>query len=345
MVYRRQDAKGWWFHCYDPITGKQRQVKCKAEGKRAAELESHQFKAELKKKSAPPSEDDFLTFVFHDYWPGQKNHLTPKGLDREAGILRKHLGPFFHGPMHKIDRRRIIAYIGKRQGDKVSSETIRKELTTLKHILRIAVKLRRLARNPFDDLERKDWPPPGVERTRHLIGDEWIRLLGALPIEKRPAVILLVNSGMRRGELCGLEWQDIDFEAKRAWAASTKAGIRTGQGRWITLTPAIVEILKMMPKKEGEPRVLWQFSANALSKTFGRTVRRARLVNLRLHDLRHSFATSVRQAGHGIDVIAQLLGHSDLRQTRRYAHIGSEEMQVAVDSLGDRFTNGTEKIN
>jgi integrase len=271
--------------------------------------------------------------------------LSPRSIQRELGILDKHLGPYFAGPMRDIDRRSLIAYIAKRKTEKASNETIRKELTTLKHALRIAVKIRLLPRNPFDDLERKDWPPPGIERTRHLIDDEWLRLMGALPIDKRPAVILLVNSGMRRGELCGLEWQDIDLEGRIAWAARTKAGVRTGRGRWVNLTPATLEILRMMPRKQDEPRILWQFTPNALTVAFRRAAKAARLHNLRLHDLRHTFATSVRQAGHGIDVIAQLLGHADLRQTKRYAHLGSEEMTTAADSIEGKFTNGKEKVN
>lgn len=347
MVYRRKGREGWWFHVADPATGRQLQVKAKQRLKRKAELEAAEYKSQLRKQFVPISSDDFGEFIHKHFWPGQMNHLTPKAMIRERGILDKHLGPHFAGPMRLIDRAALIGYIGKRQEQKASRETIRKELNTLKHALRIACKpaIGLLARNPFDDLERKDWPAPGEKRTRHLVGDEWQRLMAKLPVEKRPAVILLVNSGMRRGELFGLEWSDLNFKTGMAHVAKTKGGTRTGRGRLVKLTAEMVALLKHMPKLAGNEKVLWQFSANALSVAFRRGVKAAGLHNLRMHDLRHTFATEVRRAGAGIDVIAQLLGHSDIRQSQIYAHIGQKALDKAARSIEGKFSDEGEQVH
>lgn len=262
--------------------------------------------------------------------------------------------------MQAINRGHILAYINKRLNEPsaistavpstdkedrrrrlrpVSSETVRKELIILKHILRLAVKLQRLKRNPFEDLEPQEWPTRGQERTRHLVGDEWTRLLAATPLAMRPAVVLLVNSGMRRGEMMNLEWSDVNLETGTAWIATTKGGIRTGKGRWVRLQREMIELIKMLPPLASSQKLFWQFKATQLSTEIGRAIRRAQLRNLRLHDLRHTFATTIRQSGHGLDTIAKLLGHADLRQTKRYAHLAEEQMTQALESLAGRFTS------
>jgi integrase len=233
--------------------------------------------------------------------------------------------------VEKQDRRRRLR--------PVTGETARKELTIMKHILRLAVKLQQLTRNPFDDLEPQEWPAHGQERTRHLVGDEWQRLLAATPLAMRPAVVLLVNSGMRRGEMMNLEWSDVNLETGTAWIAKTKGSIRTGKGRWVRLPVEMIELIKMLPPLASSRKLFWQFKATQLSTEIGRAIRRAQLHNLRLHDLRHTFATTIRQSGHGLDTIAKLLGHADLRQTKRYAHLAEEQMTQALQSLSGRFTS------
>jgi hypothetical protein len=80
------------------------------------------------------------------------------------------------------------------------------------------------------------------------------------------------------------------------------------------------------------------FTANALTVAFSRAVRKAKISDFHLHDLRHSFATELRKRGNGLDVIAKLLGHSDLRMTQRYAHLGDEILEQATQSIQGVFT-------
>jgi len=348
MAHRLAGRKGWYFRL--DFRGKTFH-RYGGETKAAAEMAKHRLQSELEAENPQAEHDDLNQFIMHSYWPAQTSHLTPRGAERELGIIDKHLGPFFAGPMRLITRERILAYVNKRLNEKpeelpsdkrrrlrpVSSETVRKELVTLKHVLRIAVKLKKLAWNPFDDIESKEWPSKGQERTRHLMGDEWIRLLTATPEFMRAAVIVMVNSGMRRGELMGLEHADLNSQTGMGWIAKTKGGSRTGKGRWVRFTPDMVELLQAQPRQKDNRRIFWTFTANQLSVEIGRAVKRAGLENFRLHDLRHSFATTLREQGCGIDLIAKLLGHNDLRMTARYAHLGNKMLDDALATIGGKF--------
>ena len=135
MVYRRRERTGWWFHVDDPATGRQRQVKSSKARRADAEAEAAAYKAELKRRFRPKGPDDFWQFIHHDYWPSQLNHLTLRAMQRELGILEKHLGPFFDGSMSNINRNKLIDYISIRAKQEASRESIRKELGILKHAL------------------------------------------------------------------------------------------------------------------------------------------------------------------------------------------------------------------
>jgi integrase len=328
MVYRRTGRKGWWFS-YRDSSSKQYQ-KWGGQTRHAAALAERELVLSL--SPLPPT--DLNRFVEEQYWPGQKAHLSPKSIERESGIINKHLGPAFSGMMGSIDRSRILAYTNLRLKAGASRESVRKELNILKHLLRIAVKLEFLARNPFQDLEQKDWPAKGEERTRHLSPEEWNALLLHLPKEKRAAAILLVNTGLRRGELFSLEWTDLDFRKGVGYLKKTKPR----KPRWFFLTGEMVECLKSIPRIKGNPKVFSTFTPNALTMAIRRAAKAAGLADFRLHDLRHTFATSVRQRGHGLDVLQDLLGHSDPRQTRRYAHLGDEQLDQAARSIAGVFT-------
>jgi hypothetical protein len=205
-VYKRKDRNGeYWFRFRFKQGSKTTRYNRYGGGTRTkAQLAERELITQLENAKPADPETDLNEFILTHYWPSQKNHLTPQAMIRERDILNKHLGPFFAGSMRQVNRQRIVKYIDYRKSGTekqrgVSNESIRKELNILKHLLRIAVKLKMLSRNPFDDLEGKDWPEKGQERTRHLSGDEWPRILREVPLVMRPAVILCVNTGLRRG--------------------------------------------------------------------------------------------------------------------------------------------------
>jgi integrase len=87
---------------------------------------------------------------------------------------------------------------------------------------------------------------------------------------------------MRRSDLIRLEWSNVNLAMGAAYLAKTKSR----KEKWVLLTADMVNLLRAIPRKEGEARVFWWFSDNALSVAVGRAIRRAKIANFRLHDLR-----------------------------------------------------------
>jgi len=106
----------------------------------------------------------------------------------------------------------------------------------------------------------------------------------------------------------------------------------------ITLNSDVVALLKTLPRHETDDRVFhWVPSGDAVTFAFSKAVKKTGVVNFRLHDLRHTAASHLAMAGHDIKTIADFLGHSDIRQTTRYAHLTRQSIRDASDSLAGKF--------
>lgn len=125
------------------------------------------------------------------------------------------------GDMNHITRERILAYVNDRLG-KASRGSLRNELRVLRHIMRMGTRLGRLSADPFTTLERGELPGRPEPRIRHVSQEEWRLILNALPVSCRLPVVLLVYTGLRRGELFKLTWEDVDLERGTALITHTK---------------------------------------------------------------------------------------------------------------------------
>jgi integrase len=174
--------------------------------------------------------------------------------------------------------------------------------------------------------------PPG--RVRYLTNEEEKRLLGALPVRARRIVVAALLSGMRQGELLGLQKSAVDLAA----AVVTLTRTKSNKVRRIPVNDGLAAVLReAMNDSDGSlvfvTRAGSPYTADGVRSIFRRAVRKAGIVDFRFHDLRHTMATRLRQNGVGIDAIADLLGHSTLAMTRRYAHLGSETLKAAMATL------------
>lgn len=107
----------------------------------------------------------------------------------------------------------------------------------------------------------------------------------------------------------------------------------------ITLNSDVVALLKTLPRHAEDDRVFFQIpSGDAVTWAFSQAVKKTGLVNFRLHDLRHTAASHLAMAGHDIKTIQDFLGHSDIRQTTRYAHLTRKSLRSASDSLTGKFS-------
>ena len=218
-IYTRKDRPGYWIS-YKDADGRRRRIKVEAANKTiAGDLRSGRVSREEIAKAhgvRPPGPEVFAD-VAREYLAHQKPRISSANYRREAGIIEDHLKPFFAGELRAI-RRATVARCAC-----VSAATVTKELNVLKHLLRLAVEeWEYLPVNPIPRSMRPPKPAPG--RVRYLQPSELRILLQTAPPWLRTIIALAVATGMRRGEILGLRWLDIDLNGSRILLTHTKNG-------------------------------------------------------------------------------------------------------------------------
>lgn len=149
------------------------------------------------------------------------------------------------------------------------------------------------------------------------------------------AVRLLVFTGCRLGEILALRWQDVDFERRCLRLPDSKTGARV-----VPLNAPALQVLADLERGES-PWVIRGRKQGASLVNLGKPWRRiresARLSDVRIHDLRHSFASVAAGTGHSLVVIGALLGHRQATTTHRYAHLSDDPVRAASERVGRRI--------
>ena len=191
---------------------------------------------------------------------------------------------------------------------------------------------------------RTDNPVRGVKKfkarklERFLSLTELARLGEALTVAERAgesqiataAVRLLMLTGARKSEILGLQWKWIDFEHGCLRLPDSKTGARV-----IPLGAPALELLASLPRIEGNPYVLPGHKPGrhlvGLQKSWERFRTRAGLEDVRLHDLRHSFASVAVAGGDSLYLVGKVLGHQHASTTERYAHLADDPLRAVAD--------------
>ena len=217
-----------------------------------------------------------------------------------------------------------------------------------------------IATNPFGGLKLNRAPV----RERFLSKDEARRFLDAIAeLQDKfllsetfaDALRLLLLTGARKTEILGLRWSEVDQLRKVLILPPerTKAGGKTGERR-ISLSVPALEILSSRRARSstGIPAAgsLFVFPATrgvghavGLRRAFTKVRAKANLEGLRIHDLRHSFASFAVADGASLFLIGKLLGHANARTTERYAHLSNDPLQEAANQIGRRIMGGTKQ--
>jgi integrase len=205
--------------------------------------------------------------------------------------------------------------------------------------------LRRDGSNPCRHIERN----PERGRERMLSAAELARLGDALAAyDGSPyitaAVKLLLFSGARLSEILGLRWEWINLERGEARLPDSKTGAKT-----LHLPPPALAVLNGLPRLEGNPYVIVGQKDGAslvnLQKPWQAIRKAAGLTDVRLHDLRHAFASIGAAGGDSLLVIGKLLGHSQVATTQRYAHFALDPIKAAAASIAGRIASALEGAN
>ena len=148
------------------------------------------------------------------------------------------------------------------------------------------------------------------------------------------AIRLLIYTGCRLNEIMTLQWDYVDFEARTLNLPDSKSGAKK-----VFLGRPACELLEKAPRLPGNPWVITGMLPGArltdLQPFWQRVRARAGLPEVRIHDLRHTFASTAIAAGHSLPIIGKLLGHTQVQTTARYAHLAAQPAMIAADSITD----------
>ena len=307
------------------------------------------------------------SFLDEDYLPWMKTH-------RKTGTLQ--VGRIKSGFPDLLDKQvdEINAWVVEKQRTKrlkegkVKPATINKDVAALKSALSRAVEWKKLKENPLKSV--KALTEEGGATVRYLepheerallaaldtrqhdmrkarkSGNEWRRErhrqeladLDELPFVDhiKPMVLLSMHTGIRRGELFGLEWSDIDLG--RAMLTVRGGIAKTSKTRHIPLNQHILEVMrKWKAQTRGEGLVFESPEGGKfdnIKRAWQNLLGRAEIKNFRWHDLRHHFASKLVQNGVDLYVVKDLLGHASIVMTERhYAHLAPQAKVDAVAKL------------
>lgn len=168
---------------------------------------------------------------------------------------------------------------------------------------------------------------------------EVLREMEAEGIELPSAILaarLLILTGCRLNEIMTLQWDHVDLEGRALRLPDSKTGAKI-----VHLGQPVVELLRDAPRIKGNPWVIpGTLPGKRLSdlQPFWQRVRaRAGVKDVRIHDLRHTFASTAVAAGQGLPMIGKLLGHTQAQTTARYAHLAAEPVKMAADAVAQNL--------
>lgn len=275
-------------------------------------------------------------FVRDSYMPYAKN--VKRSWQTDETILRIHiLQKFGAYRLDQISDQGIADLLSRMRDAGYASGTTNRVLVLLRFIFNLAKKwgVPGSAKNPTAGLKTA----PDVCRERFLTQDEAQRLLSALDADENQvaaaAIKLLLFTGARRNEVTHAKWEFVNWEKRTLLVPRAKSG----RPRSIHLNSAALELLRSIPRLENNPYIfpspVTGRPSPSLHFPWFRIRDMAGLEDVRLHDLRHSFASFLVNQGVSLYVVQGLLGHTQSRTTQRYAHLANATLSDAAEVIRD----------
>lgn len=290
----------------------------------------------VKRNSGQPERDTFNLdgFVSSVYLPYIR--LRKRSWRVDERIARQHLSPTFGArELADIQRHEVEDWLHGLSSGGLAPATCNRILAVFKTICSLAI-MRGL-------LLTGQSPCAGVspfkihaQRERYLSRDEAQRLMRALEKNDRPeafAIRLLLLTGARKSEVLKARWEHVRLDLRLLIVPLSKSG----KPRHIPLSDEAITVIRSIPRQQGNP---WLFPGHAPGKPlsdlylFWNSLRRSLgLTSVRIHDLRHTFASFLVNAGHSLYEVQKLLGHSDPRTTMRYAHLEQASLVAVAETV------------
>jgi integrase len=295
-----------------------------------AELWARQQEAELDRGGLPTDSRMLRTHTLADLLKRYAAEVVPRkrSADREVYLLRVILRhPVARLSLHLLTTTEIAKYRDHRLA-LVKGDTVRRELAIVRHCIEVARKEWGFVL-PSNPVQQVKMPRAGNPRERRAYPGELEKLLKACEAFRSrwlSAVIqLAVETGMRQSELLAMRWDDLDLAARTVLLRNTKNGFT----RTVPLSTRALNVISDMPRCG--PTVFTN-SANALRLAWERLRRRAGVLELRFHDLRHEAVSRFFEKGLNVPEVAMISGHRDPRMLFRYTHPKAEEVAAKLST-------------
>jgi integrase len=329
-VFKRGDR--WWFT--KTINGNRIRKPLPTARTKAMAEEAERHEVNALHRSRYGGSGDMLLSEFIDkvYLPwARTNKRHPRNDEMHAEVIKDYFKKKTFNQVSplliekfKRERRESITRFKRRR----APASVNRELEVLGRIFTMAQDNGIIESNPCRKVKklRQD-----NQRNRFLTADEEERLLSVcvgLRSHLRPIITVAVNTGMRKGDLLGLTWQQVDFERGLVFVANKKAG--DGRGHFLPMNSQVLgELVRLHAQRTGEQ----VFNIKDVKKAFATACRLAGIINLRFHDLRHTAATRLAEAGADAFTIAAILGHSTIQMSARYTHIADDRKRQALEAI------------
>lgn len=343
-VVRRADRPGeWWVD----FRFQRRRVRRRApgNGKRDAERYEHALRAQMTKDlelgkdpfmGPAPRLDEFAPRWMTNY---VRPNNRPSTISDKESILRNHLIPALGSSrLDEITTARIDSLIASLVKSGLKPKTINNILSTLRCCLNVAVEWGELRFVP-----KFRWQRTPERSFRFFEPEEAERLIAAADVGFwRTFILFLLHTGCRFGEAAALRWQNVHLDdlpyvhIKEAASRGVIQATKTGNVHDVPLTTRLAEALRELPRRSDRvfPRpdggIMQPGSKNKYIRKF---LRRAGLSPAGFHAARHTYATTLLMRGANIRAVQDLLAHSNIKMTARYAHVTQSSLRQTVGLL------------
>jgi integrase len=334
--YRRSAGKGV----------SKREADCKARGLyRAMQQDRHAFVGEYVDGRRPTSAYPFKDVAGRYYEDKVCLEFKESTQRTHEQILRVHLVPYFGSiDLRSIDTASVVRYRAEKLREGKSRKSVNNHVSVLSCIFRYAMKLRWCMANPARVEDPLKVPNRGTDWLDRDADAAFRAAIQTRDPHYYPFFLAALRTGMRQGELFALRWSSVDLEARQitvreADYRGTVSSTKGNRVRSVAMTPELVAALRplrglpgalVFTRPNGRP-----LTCNVVKHPHNRARMAIGRPGLRFHDLRHSYASQLVAAGVHLQAVKALLGHTEIKTTERYAHLGDQVLTEAVGRLDD----------
>lgn len=323
-LYKRKGSPHWWV-TWNGRNGKRHRRSSGTDDKKLAEtlaadwIKQNFMEAHFGKKPELPFADALLRYA-----KAQKRDSPRHFMDKTRYRLKILADRFDGWDVSDFTYRNVQEFVDAELEAKASG-------TVLRDVALIKAIINKARREELTDFV-PNFPKvkPSKPRTRWLTVEEEARLVEVAAPHLKPLIIMAVETGGRRSELLGLDWREVDIARKRLTFRDTK----NGEDRTLRLTQrAEATVRELGPKETGPVFTRAGKPFANVKHSFTTACEKAGIKDFRFHDLRHTFASRLVQAGIPLYEVMHLTGHKSIEMVQRYSHLAPDYQERAIRAL------------